>query len=370
MFTAFITTNKGAEGIAALEASELAKSSKIVKLETVVKFDFKDLLDLCKVSYKAQAINRAALLLSEFKVDRSIEATVENFRKSIEKTKLSDWLDKDKTFKVECQRHGEHDFHSTDIEIEAGKAISRTVKLDLKTDFDNPMVMFYLYIYGENGFFGVDFSGFELSKRQYKIFNHPESLKGTTGYFLVREAGYDKKKVMLDPFIGSGIIVIEAALFASDFPVQYYNKNKLSFTKLDFFRKHGQDKFFKAIDQLRFLKASQKNAKLAGIEKSMSLSRSEIEWLDTKMEKGSVDLIVTDPPRMSKNKDSKKMEKLCNELFYQAEYILKKSGSIVLITNNTVMLEAAANKHKFKIIKDYTLNQGKEIFRVLTFKRV
>jgi 23S rRNA G2445 N2-methylase RlmL len=385
---AVLTTNKGAEEIASIEASELVKAKTLTKEETVVKIEIKELIDLCSLCYKAQAINRALLLFSEFTVDPAIETTLKNLKKSIEKEEFKEWLNKEKSFKVECERQGEHDFHSVDIEVEAGKLICDIVKkkhnYTPKTEFDNPDTRFFVYIYKEKGYFGLDFSGIELSKRQYKIFNHPESLKGTTGYVIARIAGYDMKKSLLDPFMGSGVIPIEAGLYSLNFSVQYYNKEKLFFTNYDFFKKYGKEKFFKEHDskikdkktevygydsQFRFLQASQKNAKLAGVDKKLSLSKCEIEWLDTKFDKKSIDLIVTDPPRMSKTVDLKKLAKLYKEFFYEAEYILKKEGTVTLLTKEYSMLKEAAEKHKFNINKVHVLNQGKEIFNIVEFKR-
>lgn len=378
MYKGFVITNKGAEHITALELKELVNCKNIVSKETVVKFKLKDLIDLCTICYKAQSIFRAGLLLAEFNIDNSLEKSVNSIKTQLDKLDLSNWIKN--TFIVKCERIGKHDFHSVDV---AGKVANDIIKKHkhLKTDFDNPDIIFYLYIYNNKGYFGIDFSGFELAKRQYKIFNHPESLKGVTGYSIVKESGFTKDKVLIDPFMGSGVIVIEAALHASNFSVQYYNKDKLFFTKFDFF-KPIENKFFKEHDskiltkkinifgydfQLRYLKASQKNAKLAGIEKNLNLSKINVDWLETKFEKHSVDCIVTDPPRVSKHKDIMKLKKTYNELFYQAYFLLKKNGVIVLLTKDRDILIEIAEKHKFKIKKSYLLNQGKEIFNVLKF---
>jgi 23S rRNA G2445 N2-methylase RlmL len=385
---AVLTTNKGAEEIASLEAFELVKADTVEKTETVAVIKIKSLIDLCSLCYKAQAINRAFLLISEFKVEQDIEVTLKNLKKSIEKEDFKDWLSKDKSIKVECERNGEHGFHSVDIEIEAGKIICDLAKQKYrytqKTDFDFPDVRFFIYIYDDKGYFGVDFSGIELSKRQYKIFNHPESLKGTTGYVMARLAGFDMKKSLLDPFMGSGVIVIEAVLYSLNFPVQYYSKEKMFFTNYDFFKEYGKEKFFKGHDskikdkktgvygydnQFRFLQASQKNAKLAGIEKSLNLSKCDIDWLDTKFDRKSINLIVTDPPRVSKTSDMKKLGKLYKDLFYQAEYVLKKDGTVTVLTRDYSLLKEAGEKHKFNINKIHALNQGKETFNVIVFKR-
>jgi len=370
----FVITSKGAEHISELELKELINCKNIKVEETVVKFDT-ELIDLCTICYKAQSIFRAGLLLVEFKVDSVLEKSFNNIKTRLDKLDLSEWIKN--TFNVKCDRQGKHDFHGVDI---AGKVANLIIKKhkNLKTDFDNPDIIFYLYINNDKGYLGIDFAGFELAKRQYKIFNHPESLKGVTGYNIVKESGFTKDKVLIDPFMGSGVIVIEAALYATNFPVQYYNKDKLFFTKFDFF----DDKFFKEQDskiiaktkvfgydfQLRYLKAAQKNSKLAGM-KGLNLSKLDIDWLYTKFENNSVNCIVTDPPRMSKHKDTNKLRKIYEELFEQASKILKKSGVIILLTKNKDVLSEIAEKHKFKITKSYLLNQGKEIFNVLKLTR-
>ncbi|MBN2368720.1 methyltransferase [Candidatus Woesearchaeota archaeon] len=379
MHTGLVIVNKGAEDIAALELKELIKASAIKKYETAVKFNFKEFLELCAVCYRAQSVARAILLLAEFDVDKSMAKTVKNIEKIFPEKDIKKWIHGKKSFMVETRREGEHDFKSVDI----SKNISlKIAKYKSTPEYDNPEIIFYVYIYQDKGYFGIDFSGMDLSKRQYKIFNHPESLKGTTGYVLVRESGFKREKVLIDPFMGSGVIVIEAALFSQKFPVRFYDKDKLFFTRLDFFKDCPD--FFEKKDaetvkdetdiygydaQLKYLKASQKNSKLAGVDRFLNMSKVDIEWLDTKFEKNSVNFVVSDPPRMSKQKDSRELLKRYNELFYQANYILKKTGCLVLLARDSCLLEEAAKNHKFKIKKNYTLNQGKDIFNVLIFIR-
>ncbi len=388
IYKGLVITSRGAENISSIEIDELIKGDNYKKEDTVVKFEFSDLLELCEVCYKAQSINKALLLLSEFKIEKSLESTAKKIKDSLEKIELNDWVSKEKSIKVECERYGEHDFRSVDIEIETGKILCNFIenkyKIKQKTDFDNPDIIFFLYIMNNKGYLGIDFAGIELSKRQYKIFNHPESLKGTTGYILARESGFNGKVALLDPFMGSGVIIIEAGLYALNFPVQYYNKDKLAFTNFGFFKKYGYEKFFKKQDSkikdkktkiygydlhMRYLKATQKNAKLAGIDKYINMSRCEIEWLDTKFDKEKIDIIVTDPPRISKNRPDKNINKIYGELFYQANYVLKKKGLVVVFAKDNEFLSSAAKKHKFKIKETHTLNQGKEIFNVITYER-
>ena len=55
------------------------------------------------------------------------------------------------------------------------------------------------------------------------------------------------------------------------------------------------------------------------------------------------------------------------EFFYQAEFILKKKGKIVLISKQTEDLENAAAAYKFKLKKKIEVMQGKQKFYILIF---
>ena len=383
MVKAFVTTYQGFEDVVALELKEF-KASNIKKGTGIVTFDLNEVIDLCKITYKAQSINRTVLSLIEFKVDKTIKQSVKNFVNS-KFANLKEWcLD---SFKIDTKRFGEHEFNSIELSSEISKVLIQKFKKEnnheIHAEFGNPKLIFYLYIFDNKGYFGIDLAGIDLAKRQYKIFNHPEALKGITGYYLIRESGYSKEKILIDPFMGSGVIPIEAAIFASDFPVQYYDKDKLSFTRYPFF-KPFESSFFDPIDkkfenskqniygydcQLRFLNATQKNSKLAGIDKSIKLSKIDVEWLDTKFEKGSVDIIISDPPRYGKLKDLSNLKKTYTELFYQANYVLNLTGKVVLLTREEVIITECAKIHKFKLDTKNIIFQGKEKFFALSFVR-
>ena len=72
---------------------------------------------------------------------------------------------------------------------------------------------------------------------------------------------------------------------------------------------------------------------------------------------------------LSKNKNEKDIEKLYNEFFYQAEFILNDKSKIVLITNvNSLgLLKKAAEKNKFKITEKRNVMHGKEEKVVVVF---
>ena len=333
-------THHGIEEVTSQEINELIGVSCKVK-EGCAVFDFDRMEDLCLLCYKAQSVTRIINLLAEFKFT-SFDDLVEK----IKNVKIDSWLRK--TFQVKCSRIGEHPFNSQDVEKAVGENINGMV------DFDNPDVLFFVYIYNDNAYFGVDFAGFDLAKRDYKIFSHPISLKGPLAYSIVRLAKYKEGEVLLDPFCKDGTVAVEAALFASRMPVNFYRKKNFAFSKFVDFDFGKADKAIKdatgihAYDsQMRNVEAAKKNAKIAGVNKFITFSKMDTEWLDTKLDKASVDKIVTNLPRAGKE-NVKFIERLYKEFFYQAEFVLKDKGLIVCVTNNTDILKKYADEYKFK----------------------
>ena len=321
-----VITSKGIEAIAAAEIKELINAECKAE-ESCVIFDFKELKDLCLLCYKSQSTDKVLYLIGNFEFQNFFDA-LERF---IVKLDFGEWIEKYKKFKVECIRVGIHSFNSVDVETKTAEFILKKSK-NKKVDMKNYEIIFLIYIVNNRCYLGVDFSGFELNKRSYKIFLHPNSLRGTIAYALVRESGFEKKDVMLDPFSRDGVLAIEAAFYATDFPHNYYKKDKFAFLKL----KIGVDfeKFFRGTDKrikkpkaeiysydhlFKYVAYSKKNAKIAGVDKQINFSRVELEWLDIKLKKESIDRVITNPIA-SKNAN---LDKIYNEFFYQCEYILK-----------------------------------------------
>lgn len=367
-----VITSKGMEEAASIEVKEIINTNCKIE-EGCVIFDFDNFKDLCLLCYKSQSADRVLYLISSFEFQNFFE----ELEKCIDKIKFDNWVEKSKKFKVECIRVGTHDFNSVDIETNTAKLILKKLNKK-KFDIKGYEIIFLVYIVNNKCYFGVDFAGFELNKRAYKIFLHPNSLRGTVAYALIKEIGFKKSEVMLDPFLRDGVIAIEAALYASDFPVNYYKKEKFAFLKLDFgvdfdklFRDtdkkikkikasiYGYDHLFKYVDY------SRKNAKIAGVDKYINLSRVEIEWLDIKFKKESIDKIITNPPT-SKNAN---LDKIYNEFFYQAEYILKSDGTLALITKMPEFVKKHAENHNFALAKEKAVWSGEQLLKIMIFKK-
>ncbi|MCX8146970.1 MAG: THUMP domain-containing protein [Candidatus Woesearchaeota archaeon] len=376
---AVLITNPGIEFIAKKELDELIKPKNAVIEDSVVIFEPKEIKDLFRLCYLSQSAIRILLLIKNIDFSKKEDIIKALNEKDFSFIKGS--------FKVICEKSSEHEgnYDFTSKEIEEGIADFIKEKVDL----DKPDVIIYAYLYGKKCYIGVDLAGFDLSKRQYRIFNYRDSLKANIAYAMLRIADYKPGDFLLDPFCGTGTIPIEAALYAYNFPVNYFIKDKLIFRNFKFLdiEKTDFDRFFEEIDKkiyqkkktningfdsiLGYVKAAQKNAKIAGIHKKIRFSRIDIEWIDTKLGEKSVDKIVTKVPVLSE-KNKKEIAKIYKELFYQAGYILKKNGMIVVAIENDeseALIRKFSKEYGFSIKESIKAMQGKKKIKIIAIQK-
>lgn len=373
-----LTTHKGMEDIAALEVKELIGKSSTTN-EACIVFNIKNYEDLFKLCYKSHTAAGIYYLLCEFNYSNVFN----DIKKNIGKIDLSGWLSKNTQFRVKCAKSHNNSISTPEIEKKVGEIIIDNIQkrynYKQKVNLNNPEIIIFVYLTQKKCYIGIDFAGFDLSKRTYNILTHPAAIKGTVGYFLVRLSGYNKKETLIDPFSGSGTIPIGAALFASNFPVNFFNKEKFIFLKFGKFKNFDFDKLFKKWDKeisdskskiynidssMQYLNYAKKNSKIASIGKKIRFSRINIEWLDTKFEKGKVDKIVTKLPSLR----TKEIEKLYNEFFYQTEFILNKKGKMALIGNRD-LVEKYSLKYKFKIYDKLKVFSGKKEYEIFVLNK-
>ncbi len=369
---AIIVTNKGIEDVAALEVEELTKQKPEVK-ETVLITDVRDKLDICRLCYKQQAANRVLQHLFDFEF-KSYEDALKKAEQQIKRIDFSEWLDEKTSFKVLCDRIGDHDFNSPDIAADIGEIIFKSIKdFEPQTDMDLPDRIFFVYIYDNKLYFGLDFAGFDLSKRDYKVMNYTPPIRATNAYALLRIAGYNKGDWLVDPFSASGVVPIEAACYRTGKSINYYRKKDFLFTRFvelkDFFDKEDQineprSPMVYCLDkEFRHIKAAKDNSKIAGVNKYINFSRTGLEWLDIKFDESTVDVVLGNGPRFSRGQGSKTY----NEFFYQVEFILKKKGKAAVITNKSDPVIKEAEKYNFKLVEERSIWQGQEELKVVVF---
>jgi 23S rRNA G2445 N2-methylase RlmL len=381
-----VIVNKGFEKVAVSQIREIIGTTTEINVhDTVVCFEAKTeskkFDKVFEFIYRNQITNRVLYVLSEFEYPQDDDSILEAVRKIIfnsEDKLLNDIIINSADFRSSVKLDEHTDV--TYLESEIGGIIldyAKSLGTELKVNLNNPTLNIYLYVYNGSAYLGIDLSG-DLSKREYKIFNNAVSLKGPTAFGLLMLAGYKPKNVYLNPCCHAGIIEIEAALYSTKTSHKYYNK---TFPFMKIFQDIDWEKFYKEIDSNRItdkfpitgsdkllssITAAVKNAKIAGIESALEFRRIDMDWMDVKFEEKDVDKIITFIPGSSKH--DKNISKEYKELFYQAEYILKNSGTLTIMCLTKDLL-IDASKEYFDLEQESVVHSGSQTMYVLSFKK-
>lgn len=364
---AIVVTHKGLEEFCASELKKFDVDG--VSRAVVVEFNCDD-EKLFEISYKSQTIIKAIRLLKSGKVSGLSNFVFE----------WQDWLSYAE-IKLKCKIIDNEQFTVPELEEDISSKIvePNNAKVNLK----NPNLIFYLLVVKEDYYFGIDFSGDDLSKRDYKIFNTNTSIKGTLAACLLTAAEFDAKKSLLDPMCNNGIIIIESALMGSKISHNFFTKDNLAFLRIPKFKDFDFNKFFAKHDKsrvdklevygydslLKNVKASQKNAQIAGVHKLTFFSRVEQKWIDFKFTKNEIDIVATVLPGTSRTVTIEELEIIYKEFFYQAEYIVKKKGVVAVLTDRADITKKYAEEFKLNLTKDTCFQYGDKKNSILVFSK-
>lgn len=238
------------------------------------------------------------------------------------------------SFRVDCNREGNHKFSSQDIRKSLGELI---YKKGFKVNIKNPENIIFVDIKDNKCFIGLN-PKFH-TKRFYRIRNTLGSINASLAYALVFLAEIKKADKILDPFCTDGVILIEAGLLGC------------------------KDLYGLAQDT----KNASINAKLAKVK--INLNKESLDWIDTKFENGFITKIITKIISPSKKISKQIAEEITKEFFYQAKYVLNKKGIMVILTQNKEIIEKFAPEFEFKIIKLLEVKQGDLVYKILKLKR-
>lgn len=364
---AFAITNPGLEEYAAKETEELIHvETKTEKSVVLFEADEQKLAYLC---YRSQSLIKVCSLIDSFKINsaKDLKKIRADFTKIIKKGK---------TFRVKFAKQGKNELLAQEIEPELGSIIIDQFKTAPKVEMENPDYVVYLYVFNNNAYVGIDYSGFDLSKREYRIFANPRSFKGNVAFCLLRIAELKEKEILLDPFCLSGEVGIEAALYLTKRSPHYFSKQKFAFNKFTEFDFEKVDRGIKKINGtivisspfMSDVKAAQKNAKIAAVEKEIDFTRQDVEWLDFKLKRGSVDKVVTMIPCPSAAISEASLKKTYEHFFFQMKEILSKKGKVVVLGKNLDYFKKAAKNVKLK--KEISFFNGAEKLEISIFDRI
>lgn len=211
------------------------------------------------------------------------------------------------SFRVRCDRRGSHPFHSPDIERRVGGLLQE--RYGTAVDLEEPECDFQVDIFGRHLFAGVRITTSRRDRRFDKAFHQRIATRSVVAYGMLNLAGIlSKPGTLLDPFCGSGTILLEAADLLPGIEL------------------YGCDITEDAVA------GTEENLSRIGAADRSHILQGDARELSQLLPPASVDYIVTDPPlgiRMGKRIN---YYALFTKLLEEAKTVLRPKGRILLLS--------------------------------------
>lgn len=358
-----VIVNSGLEKLAEQEIKELVKAKAKIS-GSVLDFEVKDEKELCYLVEHLQSARRVLITFGE---------DLEKW----DKFEFKDYISSDSSFKVEVENlKGQENRFKMAKEV-AGKIYIELAKskINPKLELKHPEVLVIVYCEGEKYFLGIDLFGQEINSRAYRVFPHSASFKGDLAYFFVRKSGFKPGKKLLVGLVKDGAMAIEAALFANK--ISFLDKDKIAKKNYSFFKfpkwekvdlsgsgslkakpLPKANKIYAFDTNMQSIVAAKKNAQIAKVKEYLELQKYSLEDLDVKYAEKEFDHLIFQVT--SKDEDS------LNEIYYQASYVLKPKGTLLLIGRGGWQLTVS---EKFELLEEAEIRRGESSYHYWLMER-
>ncbi len=346
-----ISTIEGLEDIALKELKTLVKL-KEVKLQIKGKLiiEVKDINDYFKVCYLSRSINQANILLQKFNFK-----TADNIFNKVKdlNIELKD------SFKVSCNRLGNHDFNSQFIAAKSANILKE--KYNKNPDLKTPETIIQIDIINSTCLISLNLIKERLSKRFYKIKTSLHDINSTIAYSLLQLSKYEANKSLLTLYSGNSTIAIEAALFANNIPINQLN-NSIIPDKIKQHKKANKKLTIYSVDDKSFnIHNSRVNAKVANVE-------DKIKFFNSLNTKDKFNIIIANIPVPSNRVPEIKIAEEYNYLLREIKKLSKKNSIILFLTSKTSLITKKAKEYKFKIKAIKKLKVGDLDYTICSLK--
>jgi len=235
------------------------------------------------------------------------------FDELFEKSKALDWsyfITKHVAFPVKGSSVKSALFSVSDCQAIIKKSIVESLKKKYDTDWFDENGAVYQIVFSiikDKVTLMLDTTGAGLHKRGYRPVANAAPLSETVAAALVKISYYNKDKILLDPFCGSGTIAIEAAMIAKNMPPGI-NRSFAGekFSQLDVHvwnqaREEARQKIRTDVNPVIYasdidpecVALTTRNSISAGVGDCVRASVSDVRDIDMQRERG---VIITNPP--------------------------------------------------------------------------
>ena len=161
------------------------------------------------VARQMRSVHHVLAPLYTFSLPGDGEAALRTVRTTVESLDVAAMETAD-TFRVTSVRQGDHDFTSMDVQRVAGGGLD--ARYDAAVDLEDYDVEVRVDVHDDRCLVSVQHTREALSRRQLVGYQPRAALKANVAYALLRLAHLDTPPdPLLDPFCGSGTILLEAA---------------------------------------------------------------------------------------------------------------------------------------------------------------
>lgn len=141
----------------------------------------------------------------------------------------SKWLATDQTFAIDSTVHSDHFTHSKYIALKMKDGMMDQLRDKFgkrpSVDVDNPDIRFNIHIYKSEVSISLDSSGDLLNRRGYRNVGHLAPLNEVLAAGMLKLAGWQPEIALHDPMCGTGTILLEAAMMATNTAPGLYRKS-------------------------------------------------------------------------------------------------------------------------------------------------
>ncbi len=235
-------------------------------------------------------------------------------------------------------------FSGTDIQSIVKKAIVDKMKQKYNVSWFNEEGAEYpirVFIFKDIVTIGIDSSGTSLHKRGYRQLVGKAPISETLAAALIMLTPWNKDRILIDPFCGSGTIPIEAAMIGANIAPgmnrEFVGENWTNVTAKKYWYEaidEAEDSILRDVKMniqgydLNYgvIKVAMENAKMAGVEEHIHFQQRDVKDLSHNKKYG---FIITNPPygeRLEDKEDLPELYRLMGESFKRldswSEYIV------------------------------------------------
>lgn len=245
-------------------------------------------------------------------------------------------------YAVRVKKMGKSDVNTLELERKIGAIIKEKINGKYKVNLENPLVFLRTVIIDDEAFMGLRLikipkKHFFQLKPHKRPFFYPGSMSPKLARCMVNLTRIKRGERLLDPFCGTGGILIEAGIIGA--------------------RVLGTD-----IDP-KMVKGTTLNLQYCGIN-DYEVFKEDVRNLKLPYQ---VDAVATDPPYgISASTKGEESQILCGEALSSLEDLIKDDGRICMATPHYMDMGRILDGTKFKITEQYHIRMHKSLTRVIS----